>query len=356
MLTELLCYSNLLTTLDVTQNTMLKYLDCDENLLTALDVTRNTALTELYCGDNQLTSLDVTQNTLLTNLQCRDNPLTAIDVTQNTALIWFYCFNNQLTTLDVSRNTALKGLYCDENKLTVLNLSENTELMALDCFNNQLTALDLSKNTMLDYLDCSRNHIEGTSMDALISSLPQNTADKSYTFHIYDNSRADEGNVCTKSQVAAVKAKGWMPYYYDSTEKNWLEYEGSEDEPTEPTSITLPEMETVNVNSTIQLTPTIEPADAVTDLTWSSDDESIAKVTSKGLVAGIKPGIAIISVRTSNNLIAECFVIVQDVSGIEDVNAGDGNNKTVYTISGQKVTKPVKGGVYIINGKKVVIK
>ena len=374
-LTYLDCYSNRLTALDVSKNTALTYLDCYKNQLTALDVSKNTALTDLYCyinqltaldvskntaltwlscSINQLTALDVSKNTALTYLSCSSNQLTALDVSKNTALTWLSCSSNQLTALDVSKNTALTSLQCYRNQLTALDVSKNTALTSLECSSNQLTALDVSKNAALTYLACYNNVIRGKAMDNLISSLPQNTTNAPHDFYVYNNTESDEGNVCTKSQVTVVKAKGWTPLYYNGTE--WLEYEGSDDEPTEPISITLPEMETVDVNSTIQLTPTIEPAGVETELTWSSDDESIAKVTSKGLVAGIKPGTAIISVRTSNNLIAECFVIVQDISGIEDVNAGDGNNKTVYTISGQKVTKPVKGGIYIVNGKKVVMK
>ena len=65
-------------------------------------------------------------------------------------------------------------------------------------------------------------------MDALISSLPQNMTTAPYSFRVYDNTKSDEGNVCTKSQVAAVKVKGWTPLYRNS---KWLEYEGSEVEP-----------------------------------------------------------------------------------------------------------------------------
>ena len=54
-----------------------------------------TALTELYCYDNQLTSLDVSKNTGLTRL---------------------YCFNNQLTSLDISRNPHLLEAYIKGKK------------------------------------------------------------------------------------------------------------------------------------------------------------------------------------------------------------------------------------------------
>ena len=48
--------------------TALTELVCSSNKLTSLDVSANTALTHLYCGPNELTSLDVSANTALTKL------------------------------------------------------------------------------------------------------------------------------------------------------------------------------------------------------------------------------------------------------------------------------------------------
>ena len=132
--------------------TALDYLRCYSNQLTSLDVSQNTALTYLYCDNNQLTSLDVTQNTALTNLQCAQNQLTSLDVTQNTALTEFFCGVNQLTSLDVSQNTALTFLDCSSNQLTSIDVSQNTALTYLYCFNNQLTCLNVKNgnNTNLN--------------------------------------------------------------------------------------------------------------------------------------------------------------------------------------------------------------
>ena len=79
-LTSLSCYSNQLTSLDVSQNTALTQLGCEVNQLNSLDVSQNTALTYLDCGGNQLTNLDVTQNTALTYLNCSSNQLTCLNV------------------------------------------------------------------------------------------------------------------------------------------------------------------------------------------------------------------------------------------------------------------------------------
>ena len=200
--------------------TALTELNCSSNQLAALDVSQNTALTNLSCSSNQLTALDVSQNTALTSLSCGSNQLTALDVSQNTALTSLNCYENQLTTLNVSQNTALTKLRCYQNQLMTLDMSKNTALMELDCSQNQLTTLDMSKNTALTDLSCFQNHIKGAGMDALVESLPM-VSDGIMDVIWYEN----EGNVMTTVQVAAAKAKGWMPMYRDGY---WKEYAGSD--------------------------------------------------------------------------------------------------------------------------------
>ena len=243
-LTLLECSGNKLTSLDVSKNTALTSLSCGGNQLTSLDVSKNTALTDLYCSSNQLISLDVSKNTALTYLLCYDNQLTSLDVSKNTALIWLECGSNQLTSLDVSKNTALTWLGCDSNQLASLDVSKNTALKELSCGGNQLTSLDVSKNTALTDLYCNKNQltsldvsknmaltvlvcyqnqIKGSGMDALVESLPKLN---SQMYVIYNK---NESNVMTTVQVAAAKAKGWIPYYYiDKGKGKWEEYPGSD--------------------------------------------------------------------------------------------------------------------------------
>ena len=65
-------------------------------------------------------------------------------------------------------------------------------------------------------------------MDNLISSLPQNNTTDIHRFEVVRQDLSKEGNVCTVMQVAAVKAKGWFPCYYDSTTREYVEYKGSD--------------------------------------------------------------------------------------------------------------------------------
>ncbi len=152
-------FSNQLTSLNVSGCTALGVLDCKYNQLTSLDVSGCTALEKLDCFDNHLTSLDVSGCTALRWLECYSNQLTSLDVSGCTALGALDCSYNHLTSLNVSGCTALVDLSCDRNQLTSLNVSGCTALWWLNCFSNQLTSLDVSGCTELVSLDCANNQL-----------------------------------------------------------------------------------------------------------------------------------------------------------------------------------------------------
>ncbi len=114
-LETLSCQNNQLTSLDVSNNTVLWHLNCSNNKLITLDVSNNTALESLFCDLNQLTSLDLSNNTVLWHLDCYNNQLTSLDASNCTSLEELYCYENQLTSLDVSNNAKLNTFYCDDN-------------------------------------------------------------------------------------------------------------------------------------------------------------------------------------------------------------------------------------------------
>lgn len=66
----LICCGQGLTSLNVSGNKALKYIDCDGNNLTALDVSSCIELEELDCHSNKITSLDLSKNKKLKFLAC----------------------------------------------------------------------------------------------------------------------------------------------------------------------------------------------------------------------------------------------------------------------------------------------
>lgn len=231
-LTMLSCVSNQLTGLDVSNNPALALLQCSDNQLTSLDVSNNPMLIRLYCCNNQLTSLDISNCTALANLECYDNQLTSLGVSNNPALEYLQCYDNQLTSLDISDNSTLKWLVCYNNQLESIDASGCPALIAIQCNDNQLTSIDISDCPALTVLWCYRNQIKGEAMDILIDGLPQITTNEGYyELNVYNDVESDEGNVCTKTQVAAAKEKGWIVRYYNASARSWFEYEGSDEAP-----------------------------------------------------------------------------------------------------------------------------
>jgi len=99
-----------------------------ENIADLTGIEAFSALNWLQCNDNLITSLDVSQNTALTYLQCQSNQLTSLNVNQNTALIYLYCHYNQIISLDISQNPSLIALNCQANQLISLDVRNGNNI------------------------------------------------------------------------------------------------------------------------------------------------------------------------------------------------------------------------------------
>lgn len=65
--------------------------------MTSLDLSKNTKLTYLDCQQGALTSLDISNNTMLTNANCQGNALTSLLIPNTTTLQYFTCYKNNIT-------------------------------------------------------------------------------------------------------------------------------------------------------------------------------------------------------------------------------------------------------------------
>lgn len=154
------CSFNRLKSIDVSKNEKLKDFDCQNNHLDTLNVSQNKELERLSCGHNNLTELDVSENKKLKELSCYESKLRNLNLGNQTELEWLSCGTNPLSVLDVSANTKLKELYVSNTNLTELNISANTKLKNLDVSNTNLTSLDATNNTALEKFkgkNCSYN-------------------------------------------------------------------------------------------------------------------------------------------------------------------------------------------------------
>lgn len=70
----------------------------------------------------------------------------------------------------------------------------------------------------------------------------------------------------------------------------------------------------------------------------------------------VKAGTAYLAVPASEANNAKGFAFDGETTGIENVNVAANKSKTIYNLNGQRVSNMSQAGLYIVNGKKVVIR
>ena len=115
-----------------------------------------TALTDLVCFANQLTSLDVSSNTALTYLYCYDNQLQCLNANNGQNFISFFCNPNQLSCVSVSDVTYAYNNYSADPSITFQFQCENPIDNDVNQIGSQLTAVE--NGVSYQWLDCDNNY------------------------------------------------------------------------------------------------------------------------------------------------------------------------------------------------------
>ena len=150
--------------------TSLKTLSCRRNLLTELDVSNNSELEYLECSENQLSALDVSNHPALKELSCAYNhQLSALDVSNCPALKMLECEVTHLGALDVSNHPALEKLYCDGAHLSVLVLGNHPNLNYLNFSDNQLASVNIGSNALKYSERYDHFHYYSNSYDIVVA-------------------------------------------------------------------------------------------------------------------------------------------------------------------------------------------
>ncbi len=138
----------------------LEVLDISGNGISSLDLSNNFLLKELYTETNPIPQLDLSGNVDLEIIRVGYMQLSELDLSSNIALTQLSCQNNQIDDLDLSNNVALTFVICAGNLLCDLNLSSNNSLTTLICASNQLTRLDVKNgnNGILNVLSAFGNN------------------------------------------------------------------------------------------------------------------------------------------------------------------------------------------------------
>lgn len=157
LLDSLYLLGNGFTSIDLSKNTNLIYVDIQSNLLTSISgLSELSKLKKLDVSWNNFEELTV-QNESIEDLNASLNLLTSINTEGSVNLKYLLLSSNKLATVDFSSNTLVKILLIADNKLEDINLEDNSKLTHLHIFSNLLSDLDLSQNLDLVEIKADRN-------------------------------------------------------------------------------------------------------------------------------------------------------------------------------------------------------
>lgn len=186
-------YNFFLTSLNVTNNGNLTYLDCSQNNLTELDLSGNPLLETLLCGNPEY---DITQQNFLTNLNFSNNPsLNFLDAS----------FNSTLTNININNCPELEYIYANYCDLNSIDVSQNPQLKRLilgidygfNMVSNNLESIDVSNNPLLERLAvnyCNIQHLNAKNgNNTILTQLNARNNPALYCIQVDDETAANNG-------------------------------------------------------------------------------------------------------------------------------------------------------------------
>lgn len=118
------------SSLDLSKNANLVVLNIEDSRITSIDLSGCPALQQLYARNGsgtinreyKLSSLDLSHNPALTYLNAGSNNFKSIDLSKNPQLSYINLADNLLTDIDISNNQAISSLYLENNDMSFATL------------------------------------------------------------------------------------------------------------------------------------------------------------------------------------------------------------------------------------------
>ena len=150
--------------------TNLSSLDASNNLISSIDLINNTYLNSLNLASNRLQSMDLTSHIYLKSLQLQNNAITSLDLSNNSVLTTVNVSSNELTSLNIKNKANGLTTYFNSS----LNGSLSCILVDNVTFSNEHWTLkdtasnfsETSCNETLTYIpdDIFENYLESQSL------------------------------------------------------------------------------------------------------------------------------------------------------------------------------------------------
>ncbi len=201
-LSQLKCYNNSLTNLDVSNNTNLTWLEANYNNIASIDVSNNVQLNYFHIAENNLSSIDISNNTSLTSVSIRNNDISSFDVANNIFLDAISIEGNFLTSFDVSTNTSLTYLNAKLNNLTSLNVKNGNNSTLVNFWSTGNPNLDCVEVDNASWSDANWTNIDSnTNFNEDCSSLSIDEFEEIVDFELYPNPSNGVINIKSKNVI-----------------------------------------------------------------------------------------------------------------------------------------------------------
>ena len=181
-------YNKNVSTLNLSKNIKLEYLNLTNTSINSIDLTNNINLNSLTIAESNITEIDLTNNVLLENLCINHTKIQDIDLSKNIELSELYLggfyktwyrgssyighdntYGNNISNLDLSNNNKLEIFYAPYNQLESVNLNNASKLKEIYLQSNEINDLNIDNNTALQLLNVYSNKL--SSIDISDSML-----------------------------------------------------------------------------------------------------------------------------------------------------------------------------------------
>lgn len=309
-----------------------------------LTVTTDGNITQLYVNDNAIDEISVANLRQLLVLDCNDNRLSSLSLSHQPALTTLWCARNALKALDLSKHPYLERLNASGNRLGELKLS-TTRLTDIWVEGNELGGtLDLAGQEALYSIAADHNGLAKIDLN-------NGTAAKKALKYFYANDNALYYNSLPtfydKSKeeytITAV-ATPQRPYFYthglltgvQHDLSDLIRYNGWQAALTP--EVTLTDTETGKVLA--------EGEDFTKSGSYKFTFSSEHRHVTATVESAMYPGLA---------LTTEPFAILSDLSGLQEITAGDGTETPAYDLQGRRIgNTEAYRGIYVQGGKKAM--
>ena len=173
---------NDLDSINITENSQLKYLYLNFNSFYKIDTSGNPHLEVISLDNNKIIpELDFSQNTAMEHIALPNIALGGMsgyigpggyfDLSNLTQLEGLSLGNNNLTSIDVSNNNNLLQLKIGGNNISEIDISNLVSLTEFSIPESPITSIDLSANTQLYELSLSQCDLQGTLDVSMLENL-----------------------------------------------------------------------------------------------------------------------------------------------------------------------------------------